>query len=195
MKIESALYALGETETMLTSLKGDVNNMLDYAVEHIREAKKDLENNAQIGESIRAFGKIGVVCHHSASRTDSVESIRRYHIEERGWDDIGYHIIIDRDGKLVIGRNWESQGCHGQNDFNKHYLGLCVLGNFEEDTMRESQLACLLRVVAGLSRLFLWDSSHWIAHRDVKDTLCPGKNFPMAEVKKMADANAKEFLI
>lgn len=195
MKIEGALHALQETKTMLSGLKGDVVNMLDYAIGHIIEAQKDLEDNGKKGNPVNVFGKMGVVCHHSASQTDTVEGIRKYHIEEKGWDDIGYHLLIDRDGKLVMGRRWDLQGCHGINSFNRHYLGLCVLGNFEVDHIPENQMATLMRVVAGMSRLFLWDSSCWLGHRDVKDTLCPGKFFPMVEVKTMADVNAMEFVI
>jgi N-acetylmuramoyl-L-alanine amidase len=35
---------------------------------------------------------------------EKVAEIRRWHVEERGWYDIGYHWAIDRDGAVAPGR-------------------------------------------------------------------------------------------
>ena len=40
------------------------------------------------------------------------EKIREWHTKERGWDDIGYHWVIRRDGTLDPGRPLEMQGAH-----------------------------------------------------------------------------------
>ncbi len=43
---------------------------------------------------------------------DVVAEIRRWHVEERNWSDIGYHAIIHRDGSVGYGRPVERSGAH-----------------------------------------------------------------------------------
>ena len=31
-----------------------------------------------------------------------VAEVRRWHVEDRGWSDIGYHYLIDRDGTVAL---------------------------------------------------------------------------------------------
>ena len=38
--------------------------------------------------------------------------IRKWHTEDNGWDDIGYHYVIRRDGILENGRDTKMQGAH-----------------------------------------------------------------------------------
>jgi hypothetical protein len=42
------------------------------------------------------------------------KEIRKWHVEDRGWDDVGYHYIIRRDGKVEVGRPEGFQGAHAQ---------------------------------------------------------------------------------
>ena len=37
---------------------------------------------------------------------DVVAEIRRWHVEERKWSDIGYHAVIHRDGSVGYGSLW-----------------------------------------------------------------------------------------
>lgn len=51
-----------------------------------------------------------IFIHCSASENESlvgatlVDEIRRWHLE-RGWSDVGYHFLIDKDGELMSGRD------------------------------------------------------------------------------------------
>ena len=56
-----------------------------------------------------------------------VAEIRRWHVKDRGWSDIGYHWIIDRDGKVMAGRTEEKPGAHCRGR-NRHSIGICLLG-------------------------------------------------------------------
>jgi N-acetylmuramoyl-L-alanine amidase len=55
-----------------------------------------------------------------------VEDIRVWH-KDRGWDDIGYHYVIRRDGTVEPGRDEDAQGAHvrGWNEFS---IGICLVG-------------------------------------------------------------------
>lgn len=46
------------------------------------------------------------------STASKVAEVRRWHTEERGWRDIGYHYLIDRDGTVAPGRPVEQTGAH-----------------------------------------------------------------------------------
>lgn len=49
------------------------------------------------------------------------------------WADIGYHLIVDRAGRVWEGRPLKYQGSHVQ-DHNEHNVGVLCLGNFERQT-------------------------------------------------------------
>lgn len=81
----------------------------------------------------------GAVIHASAtppSMDIGVDVIRDWHVNDRGWSDIGYHIIIRRNGKIEHGRPFGRQGAHtgGYNRVNgKITLGICMIGGIDSD--------------------------------------------------------------
>lgn len=58
-----------------------------------------------------------------------VAEIRRWHIEERRWKDIGYHYVIDRDGTIAKGRLDSVVGAHVSGR-NANSLGVCLIGGY-----------------------------------------------------------------
>ena len=130
-----------------------------------------------------------IVIHHTASSGGTVEAIHESHLG-RGWDGIGYHFVIGNgsgmaDGEVTPAGRWREQmhGAHaGKNEYNQHGIGICLVGNFDESHPSAAQLASVKRLVATLKHEYKVPSSNVIAHRDVKATACPGKNFPLAEV-------------
>ena len=46
------------------------------------------------------------------SDEDAVDEIRRWHVNERKWQDIGYHYCIHRNGDIAKGRPIEQSGAH-----------------------------------------------------------------------------------
>ena len=61
------------------------------------------------------------------SADDVVTEIRRWHVEERNWSDIGYHAIIHRDGSVGYGRPVERSGAHCRGR-NKSSIGVSLVG-------------------------------------------------------------------
>lgn len=61
------------------------------------------------------------------SAEEKRDEIRRWHVQDNGWDDIGYHAIIDRDGTVAQGREDAVQGAHCKGR-NATTLGVCLLG-------------------------------------------------------------------
>lgn len=83
------------------------------------------------------------VIHHTAtSCSTTIDSIRRYHINERGWDDIGYHKIIDCEGIIHEGRPLTMQGAHAKGRNN--LVGIALVGYDEFTGLQVEALKRLL---------------------------------------------------
>ena len=57
----------------------------------------------------------------------SIDDVRRWHIEERGWSDVGYHFYIRLNGSLELGRPIEKSGAHCKGK-NANSIGVCFEG-------------------------------------------------------------------
>lgn len=78
----------------------------------------------------------GIFIHCTATPSDwrpkdtpqqRVEAIRQMHITERGWRDIGYHWLIDRDGTVLPGRPEAQIGAHVAGH-NSGTIGISLFG-------------------------------------------------------------------
>lgn len=120
-----------------------------------------------------------IVLHHSAVyEIDDVATMRYVqdlHMDDRGWADVGYHFCVGKTGLIFEGREMAVRGTHTAS-YNTGSLGVCLLGNFEDESPTDAQLAATLAVVQWLAlRLEL---THLAGHREFNDvTVCPGENF------------------
>ena len=67
-----------------------------------------------------------VIIHCSATRPDqhvTAADIKQWHLA-KGWSDIGYHWVIERDGTVVKGRTGTGAHTVGHND----KVGVCMVG-------------------------------------------------------------------
>ncbi len=56
-----------------------------------------------------------IVVHCTATKPDqdvTFETIKRWHLMERAFIDIGYHWVIERDGSVIQGRALDDWGAH-----------------------------------------------------------------------------------
>lgn len=115
-----------------------------------------------------------IVLHHSASpmETTTFEDIKRWHIE-RGFKDIGYHWVIDKNGELWKGRPESKIGAHCKGH-NRDSIGVCLIGNFEIEEPTEDQIHTLRYLLDFLDDKYypLDMYNHW----HLSNTKCPGKN-------------------
>ena len=56
-----------------------------------------------------------------------VHEVRRWHVQDRGWADIGYHFLIDRDGTVADGRPLNRVGAHVKGH-NTGTIGISLFG-------------------------------------------------------------------
>jgi N-acetylmuramoyl-L-alanine amidase len=60
---------------------------------------------------------------------ERIDEIRRWHVQQNGWRDIGYHWIVDRDGQVYSGRDEVLEGAF-EPKVNKTAIGVCLIGGF-----------------------------------------------------------------
>lgn len=117
-----------------------------------------------------------IVIHHVAipSGDYSAEKIHHYHQSHNGWAGIGYHYVIRRNGLIQRGRPLTTIGAQAAGE-NLHSIGICMAGNFNEETVEPQQYQALVKLVANLVELYnLPLSGEIVGHRDYNDTSCPG---------------------
>ncbi|MFC7002525.1 N-acetylmuramoyl-L-alanine amidase [Pseudobowmanella zhangzhouensis] len=79
---------------------------------------------------LKHVGLIVVHCAASSpNRRVSIDEVRRWHVEGNGWDEIGYHYYIDKDGVVHPGRSTTFQGAH-EPKINTCSLAICLEGDF-----------------------------------------------------------------
>lgn len=85
-----------------------------------------------------------IIVHHSATDQGDVDSFRKHHMETKGWDDVGYHFVIKRDGTLQYGRPLFKQGAHAKGR-NWNSIGICLVGKDQFNGQQHLQLKKLIR--------------------------------------------------
>ena len=124
----------------------------------------------------RQVNKIIVHCTATPEGRDvTVDEIRRWHVEEKNWSDIGYHWIVTLNGTLERGRPEHIQGAHAKG-FNKNSIGLCYVGGVDKDmipkdTRTEGQKETLKCILEDLKDRY--PNAEIIGHRDVSSKACP----------------------
>ncbi len=129
-----------------------------------------------------------IIVHCSATRKGKhfdVEEIRRWHVEGRGWKDIGYHYLIYIDGSIHKGRELNVQGAHVRGE-NKNSVGICYIGGMDkegflpEDTRTTEQEVSLEILIKMLMCSYEGATLH--GHNEFSNKACP--SFIVAEEYK-----------
>ncbi len=123
---------------------------------------------------------------------DMQKSMKNHHVNNNGWSDIGQHLSIFPDGRILTGRDFErSPACIYGN--NKHAICIENIGFFDtgEDEMTDLQRQSIIAVTAALCKRFNVPVStdrivyhHWFNLSTGARTnggsgtkSCPGTNF------------------
>jgi N-acetyl-anhydromuramyl-L-alanine amidase AmpD len=105
---------------------------------------------------------------------------------------IGYHFVVGNgngmeDGEIQPTFRWRQQlqGAHaGEDEYNKHGIGIAVVGNFELAPPSAAQISAVRRLTHVLRVRYGIEPSNIVRHSDIKATACPGKYFPMEEIAR-----------
>jgi hypothetical protein len=77
------------------------------------------------------WGYTVIALHHSghSAETDPV-AVQNKHMDSRGWDDVGYHLMVHPSGTVYEGRRLTAKGSHIELQ-NTGKVGILVMGDFE----------------------------------------------------------------
>lgn len=153
-----------------------------------------------------------IIIHHTATTsnldnpTQAIRDIYHYHAATRGWGDIGYNYIVDKDGKIYEGRyGGESViGAHS-GPGNHGSIGIAVLGNYEDNPIAEKAVVGLSRFISKKAKIHEIEPNgssdfrgkvrpNVFAHRDIMDTTCPGQQLydKIPLIRLLADYSFEE---
>lgn len=175
-------------------------------------SRKDWGASKKLGTTTHdvAAKATAAVVHHSAGANDYdaedvpaiLRGIHTFHVQGRGWDDVGYNMFADKYGRLWEGRaggvSKAIVGAHAVG-YNTGTFGISVLGTYEKKVPPQKTLDAVAGAIAW--KLSLSGTSAdakttiagdrvrtVIGHRDVGQTSCPGDAFyaKLGEVRTTA---------
>jgi len=133
-----------------------------------------------------------IVVHHSYQPANgNFATIDKLHNAKPDYDfGCGYHFVIgngskSKDGEIEFGLRWRQQihGAHTKsvnNRVNLSGIGICLIGDFENNYATKKQDSALLVLAKKLKKVYKIPTYHVYGHKEAKDigaTECPGKNF------------------
>lgn len=176
-----------------------------------------------IYEHTNGLGKISI--HHTAIHNNNnnnlkkkVKSYQTFHVTKKKWNDISYHYLISKDGKIIEGRNIKHIANpdyrNGKEKEKKYDLNgiilVCLMGNFEEEKLEETQKNTLIHFLCYLIQKHNINTNEIYIHSNTKEydikrndgkikTLCPGKDikelYDKGEMQKNIENNLKKQFI
>lgn len=158
--------------------------------------------SARYGSTIKVGHVHHTVSSNSYSRSDVRGMIRGmyyYHTQHLGWSDIGYNFLIDKFGRIWIGRGGGGRrpvrGAHTLG-FNQASFGVALIGTFTNTTPTAKAQHALVRLMAWKLNKYGRNPTGWTTltsegsdryrrgvrarlrvidgHRDTNQTACPG---------------------
>ena len=152
-----------------------------------------------------------VIVHHAGGNGYSQSAVPgiirgfcNFHVNGRGWDDIGYNFLVDRFGDVWEGRTASKtsaiRGAH-TTGFNDSTQGVAIIGNFQTQAPSTAQINSLRQILnwltgwhsidpTGRVTLYAFEPRNnlfehgeavtvptIIGHRDLGQTACPGAHF------------------
>jgi N-acetyl-anhydromuramyl-L-alanine amidase AmpD len=125
-----------------------------------------------------------IIIHCAATKASmdiGYKEIRKWHVEDNGWDDVGYHFIIRRNGQLEKARPEGYSGAHAPSH-NSRSIGICLVGGMAEDGSAENNFTLeqflTLKDLVNMIMDKYSDITEVLGHCDVQENKpnCPGFN-------------------
>lgn len=129
-----------------------------------------------------------IILHCSATpegKDYKAKDIRKWH-KDKGWQDIGYHFVVDLDGTIEPGRDVDKVGAHCLNH-NSNSIGICYIGGCDKtmqakDTRTDAQKDALLDLVFLLMKQYHLSLNQVHCHNEFAKKACP--SFTIASFRR-----------
>jgi hypothetical protein len=128
-----------------------------------------------------------IVVHNSSTKRGGAKAFDTYHRDvKRMSNGLAYHFVIGNgsytgSGQIEVGNRWKRQlhGGHMKSTAqNRVAIGICLVGDFDSERVKDSQLEALDELVSYLQAKT--GKTIVTTHRrlNIRPTTCPGKYFP-----------------
>jgi len=121
-----------------------------------------------------------IVIHHTADSWTGrqYEKINQYHKERWNFQSklgsfMGYHFLIEKDGKVVQGRELDEEGAH-MLGHNLRSIGVGFAGHFDYEYPTEQQLTAFYDLLGTIFADRRWSIKDIAFHKEFNATSCPG---------------------
>jgi hypothetical protein len=176
-QVEVGLGDSVETENGVTAKAyelGGTKIIIHHAAEHLRAAGLRVDQPRAVSLDQTS----GVAFHHSAGSSDPLSTLKiRYNPgTDRHLENPPYNLIVGKDGAAYMGtEDLGDVAYHTGGTNNDIYVGICAVGNFEQEEMGDVQKQGIIKALA-------WAKSQGIGsevtyHSKLASTACPGRNF------------------
>jgi LysM repeat protein len=138
-----------------------------------------------------------IVAHHSAIKYGNAKKSDAAHRQRGMQNGLAYHFLFGNgidsgDGEIEVGPRWKKQllGGHVKSyQTNLTAIGICLVGNFEETHPSKKQLDAFTQLMDWLRSEIVPNAKQFAGHKELKgeQTICPGKNFPLAAMHARYD--------
>ncbi len=125
-----------------------------------------------------------ITIHHTSGKLtktldesiSEIQFIQDYHQNAKGWNDIGYHFLVDPMGNIFEGRPLKVVGAHVYLK-NTNNIGISLMGNYhpsKNDIPSPEALKAISFIASYVTDTYSVQKSSFYAHRDIGATDCPG---------------------
>lgn len=111
---------------------------------------------------------------------DNTATIRKWHVDERGFTDIGYHYIITKDGTIHECRPEKKAGAHAKG-WNGKSLGICLTG---KEMFSPDQIESLIILIKFLKKKYR-GVKKVLGHCEVSSKTCPNFDYKSEIINKL----------
>ncbi len=112
--------------------------------------------------------------------------IEDWHVNGMGWEGIGYHFVIQKDGSIYRGRPELYHGAHTP-AVNAKSIGICLTGNFDATLPTEAQIASLRAILKELTVKYSIPKEKVVPHRNFQNKTCYGRNLSDTWAQSLLD--------
>jgi N-acetyl-anhydromuramyl-L-alanine amidase AmpD len=134
-----------------------------------------------------------IVINHSGAPFGTAESLNAQ-ARAAGLQGMGHHFVIGNgngmdDGEVHVGYRWlhQTPGAHTAGPdgdrYNRHAVGICLVGNFDRQRPTQAQLRRLGELVRALQARLNIPAERVYLHRDLAPTTSPGRLFPASALR------------
>jgi N-acetylmuramoyl-L-alanine amidase len=142
-----------------------------------------------------------IIVHHSGgtdkyplmdTSNHTAKDMESWHLS-LGWEGLGYHYVIHKNGDVWFGRPEHRNGAHCIGH-NTDSIGICLSGNFDLTLPTKEQESSLRKLLISLMERYNITKDKIVPHRKYANKTCYGKNLKDDWASNLTVVNTEEFI-